>query len=171
VSESEGISEGDEGINEGVSEGESESVSKGVSKSKDEIIFVFYESSPSKPAPGKGSGEKIPPHLRVKYTELNAIDNWRRMLDDSWTKGDQKEKGDQNEGKGLFKLDGKYWSSVALYMLGAQFKNGFPDVYHAFSLDSGSDISKDYQLAKKAISQKTGTVLVQGEKKKAKADA
>jgi predicted NAD-dependent protein-ADP-ribosyltransferase YbiA (DUF1768 family) len=127
------------------------------------IVFLFYDHSPSKPAPGKGSGESIPEYLRTNpdYIELNTIVNWRRMLDDAW---------EQEGEKGLFQLDGVSWKSVNHYMLGVQFKKGFPNIYRDFSLDGNTDISRDVDLAKKAISKKRDVVTINGQKKKVKPD-
>jgi hypothetical protein len=121
-----------------------------------DVVFVFYGSSPSKPAPGKGSGETLSAEKRNDYKELALIDNWRRKLDDSWEKP---------EGS-LFQLDNHQWKSVSHYMLGVQYKNGFPDIYTAFSLDSNTDISKDLEAAKKAIHKKTGVITIAGKKGK-----
>jgi predicted NAD-dependent protein-ADP-ribosyltransferase YbiA (DUF1768 family) len=54
-----------------------------------------------------------------------------------------------------FTLDGLRWNSVEHYKLASQFKKGFPDFYHTFSLDSDSAISKDLIKARIAGS-KTG---------------
>lgn len=49
-----------------------------------------------------------------------------------------------------FTLDDKRWLSVEHYYRGTKFKVENPDFYEKFSLDSGSDISKDPNLAKSA---------------------
>ena len=106
-----------------------------------DVIFMFYDKSNPKPKPGKGSGEKIPNNLIVEYIELTKgkNKNWRRKLDDDWL--------------APFRLDDKRWLSVTHYLLGSQFKKGFPDFYHEFSLDSGSKIANDIELAKIAGSK------------------
>ena len=126
------------------------------------IVFKFYESSPSKPSPGKGNGEEIPSGKLAQFKELAVIPDWRRMLDDSWPQ----------EG-GLFKLEGHNWLSVEHYMLGAQFKKSWPDVFAAFSLDSGTTISKDVKEARKAVAQikKNGTFTADKPKKGVSIDA
>jgi hypothetical protein len=59
--------------------------------------------------------------------------DWRKKLDDTW--------------QVVISVDNHKWSTVKHYCLGSQFKNGFPDFYLEFSLDSGSKISKDLDLA------------------------
>ena len=106
-----------------------------------DVVFMFYDKSNPKAKPGKGSGEKIPNNLIVEYIELTKgkNKNWRRKLDDDWA--------------APFRLDEKRWLSVTHYLLGSQFKKGFPDFYHEFSLDSGSKIANDIELAKIAGSK------------------
>ena len=94
-------------------------------------VFMFYQQSNSGPKAGKGSNEKTDDIK--KYTRLNAIKDWRRILDDSWITP--------------FTLDNKRWNSVSHYYMGSQFKKGFPDYYNLFSLDSQSNISKDVKEA------------------------
>jgi hypothetical protein len=74
---------------------------------------------------------------------LGSIKDWRRKLDDSWITP--------------FSIDGKRWNSVEHYFLASQFKKGFPDFYLKFSVESGTDISKDIELARIAGS-KSGKV-------------
>lgn len=109
------------------------------------IVFMFHNKSEEKAKPGKGSGEEIPAHKMVDFIELvrnktNA--HWRRKLDDSWSESP-------------FTLDSMHWRSVEHYVLGSQYKKGFPDFYKMFAEDSGNDIAKDILLAR-AASSKTG---------------
>jgi hypothetical protein len=109
-----------------------------------DIVFEFHSKSDSKPKAGKGSGEKIPESKMMEFNVLNKdklCANWRRKLDDSWITP--------------FTVEGHSWASVDHYVLGSQFKKGFPDFYSQFSLDSLSEISKDVALAK-AAGGKTG---------------
>jgi len=112
------------------------------------IVFKFYENSPTKPQPGKGNGEEIPANKVLVFKELAVISDWRRMLDDSWVQ----------EG-GLFRLENRHWLSVEHYMLGAQFKKGWPDIFAAFSVESKTPISADLKEARKAVAhnKKTGS--------------
>jgi predicted NAD-dependent protein-ADP-ribosyltransferase YbiA (DUF1768 family) len=109
------------------------------------IVFMFHSKSEEKAKPGKGSGEEIPVEKMVDFIELvrnKTNKNWRRKLDDSWTESP-------------FTLDNMHWRSVEHYVLGAQYKKGFPDFYKMFAEDSGNDIAKDILLAR-AASSKTG---------------
>ena len=101
-----------------------------------DIVFQFHAKADVNPKAGRGSGEQIPKEKLLEFTKLNGISDWRRKLDDSWMVP--------------FKVDGHRWNSVEHYVLGSQFKKGFPDFYLQFSLDSGSDISMDLELARGA---------------------
>uniref|UniRef100_A0A6C0B6J0 OTU domain-containing protein n=1 Tax=viral metagenome TaxID=1070528 RepID=A0A6C0B6J0_9ZZZZ len=107
-----------------------------------EIQFMFYAKSSGNVKAGKGSGEKIVESRMTEFNFLNkdpSCKDWRRKLDDSWIAS--------------FQLDNRRWSSVEHYYYAAQFKKGYPDFYNEFSLDSGTDISKDVILARAAGSK------------------
>jgi hypothetical protein len=105
------------------------------------VTFMFHSKSENGPKPGAGSGEKIPKNKIQEYTALSKIQNWRRKLDDSWWEG-------------IFELDKHKWMSVEHYIQAAKYKKGFPDFYKQFSVESGSEISKDTDIAKAAGSLK-----------------
>ncbi len=111
-----------------------------------DTVFSFYRNSNPKPKAGKGSGETIDTSNIITFATLNSTDtnnccyDWRKKLDDTWTKSP-------------FKIDGTKWASVKHYVLGAQYKKGFTDFYLQFSLDSDSAISKDIDLAIAAASK------------------
>tara|TARA_B110000967_G_scaffold199842_1_gene234766 strand:+ start:8210 stop:10273 length:2064 start_codon:yes stop_codon:yes gene_type:complete len=122
------------GVNENNDKDENEYLKRDL-YNKD-VVFMFYDQSSPKAKPGKGSGEQIPGNLIIEYIELTKgkNKNWRRKLDDDWL--------------APFTIDDKRWLSVTHYVLGSQFKKGFPDFYHEFSLDSGSKIANDIDLVK-----------------------
>ena len=103
-----------------------------------DIVFRFYSNSNKKPLAGQGAGEKISETRSVEFSILNDKKNktmidWRKKIDDSWEQPIQ--------------VDYHKWKTVKHYCLGSQFKQGFPDFYLEFSLDSDSKISQDLDLA------------------------
>lgn len=113
---------------------------KTMSYDKD-VVFMYYNRSNPSSKPGKGSNESIPDSKVGSYSDLLLKVNydWRKKLDDYWITE--------------FKVDGMKWSSVEHYYQGSKFKNKNPDFTKLFSLDSGSEISKDVSLAREAGSK------------------
>jgi hypothetical protein len=98
-----------------------------------DIVFQFYSNSSDKKKPGMGVGEKIPKEEVLLYSSLDGIKDWRRKLDNSWEQA--------------FKLDGRKWKSVDHFYNASKFLKNNPDYFLQFSLDSGSDLSKDVSQA------------------------
>ncbi len=107
-----------------------------------DIVFQFYSKSNSKPLPGKGTGETIPPEKVKDFVELSKIKDWRKKLSNFWTENP-------------IKLDGLTWLSVEHYYQANKFKIDNPEFYKLFAMESSSDISKEPELAK-AAGGKTG---------------
>ena len=98
-----------------------------------DIVFVFSEKSTDKTAPGKGPGEKIPKSKTADFKDLAEIPDWRKKLDTTWPIE--------------IEVDGKTWASAEHFYQASKYKvNSYP-LYQEFTKESGSDLSKDVEMA------------------------
>jgi hypothetical protein len=105
------------------------------------VVFQFYDKSADGKLPGKGSGETIPKEAVHQFSNLHAVKDWRRKLDDFWVEPEK-----------TFVLDGHRWNSAEHYYQGSKFKESNPEFYLSFAAESGTELSKNPEMAKAAAS-------------------
>jgi len=108
---------------------------------EESVVLQFYDKSSNERLPGKGSGESITKDAIRQFSDLHAIKDWRRKLDDFWVEPDR-----------TFILDGHRWNSVEHYYQGSKFKETNTEFYLSFSVESGTELSKNPEMAKAAAS-------------------
>ena len=95
------------------------------------MATTFHFCSDSKDEkPGQIVGETV----TDDFTKLGCIPHWRRKLSNSWIQP--------------FKHQNLIWNSVEHYYQASKFKQNY-SFYYQFSVDSGSVLSTDPELAKK----------------------
>lgn len=102
----------------------------------DDISFQFYADSSKAKPPGKGANEKIPERVNPtqEFSSLASVEDWRKKLDNDWAQP--------------FTVDNHRWNSVEHYYQGSKYKRGAHDFYLSFSLDSGTELSKNVDMAR-----------------------
>ena len=82
---------------------------------EENTVFMIHPRSAGNHAPGKGNGENIRINNIIKYTELENIKDWRRILSTYY--------------ESPFTLDGMRWNTIEHYLQGVKFKNTNPEHY------------------------------------------
>ena len=100
----------------------------------DGIVFAIHNNAADQPLPGRGAGEKISHEETVSFAELASIPKWRKMMDDTWSEHP-------------FTFDNHRWASVEHCYQANKFKKHSPEFYLSFSLEGGTKMSKDVEMA------------------------
>jgi len=106
----------------------------------EDVVFSFYSGSNGKRLPGRGAGEKVPQEAIRDYADLAGIKDWRKKLDNEWVQE--------------FTLDGHRWLTVEHFLQASKFKQHNREFYLSFTVESGTPLSKDAEMARDAGSKK-----------------
>ena len=117
-----------------------------------DVVFIFHSNSDKHKKPGFGTGEKIPKLREPEFLDLYMDSKrsnkrtadyipWRQQLDDTWDKAP-------------FNLDNEKWQSISHYLLAVQFKETDPEIFKTFAVDSGTNLSKTWSVAKESIEKR-----------------
>lgn len=118
---------------------------------EDAVVFRFHADSDETKKPGDVNGEKLPKKRVGEFADLNTRKNWRQQLDDDWSNAPFTLDSDIPTNGSKKKLR---WASVTHYIHAAPLAEIDADAYTAFSLDSGSALSKSVAAAKESVLKK-----------------
>ena len=103
-----------------------------------QVVLMYYSKSKDL-YPGMGSGESIKKERKEDFKELSKIKDWRKKLSNFHIQP--------------FTYDGLTWNSVEHLYQASKFRKNNPDFYKLFSIESGTEISKNPEMAKSAGSK------------------
>lgn len=104
----------------------------------DEKVEFVYHLKSRDSLPGRANGEKISDEDLKDFLKLNKIQHWRKKLSNEWIEP--------------FEYDKHKWASVTHLYEASKYKSN-PKKYIQYSLDSGSDLSKNVELIKQYASK------------------
>jgi predicted NAD-dependent protein-ADP-ribosyltransferase YbiA (DUF1768 family) len=102
-----------------------------------DIVFMMDSNAgnPKKQTlPGMLSGEKMAYNKMTEFAKLALIPFWRNKLSNQWVQP--------------FMADNRKWASIEHYCQACKFKENHPAFYSTFSLDSGTEMSQNPEMAK-----------------------
>lgn len=93
----------------------------------DPSVVLSFNATLKNSKPGRLNSDKINESRKTEFLALSKKinENWRNKLDDYWVTP--------------FTLDGKRWATIEHFYQASKFRNGYPDFYEMFSLDSNSE--------------------------------
>lgn len=102
-----------------------------------DIVFMMDShagNSKKQMLPGMMSGEKMAYNKMTEFAKLALIPFWRNKLSNQWVQP--------------FMTDNRKWASIEHYCQACKFKENHPAFYSTFSLDSGTELSQNPEMAK-----------------------